>query len=263
MNGMGTPRNNSKIDRIASLLYLESQEGKARPLNKCGLISFAFPRWSRQNSRKTRPSWCRVGHPTPRRRTARSCANYFVDPLAHWQHGRWPDDALNVRPRPISNWRHHAPSSSAPRPRPSGSARVVLQILLIIVGVAFGLWALHTVSCATAGLLVQSAEVEHDRRWVDPVLKSETARPSAFPAPRRLHGPRSAPASVPNARQPFRQGSLGRARSEVRRARRTVDADRRANHRPPPAHRDAWAPRNHRWALPDSSVGRLKHSSVA
>src|ERR1019366_5130150 len=137
---------NSKIDRIASLLYLESQEGKARPLNKCGLISFAFPRWSRQNSRKSRPSWCRVGHPTPRRRTARSCANYFVDPLAHWQHGRWPDDALNVRPRPISNWRHHTPSSSAPRPRPSGSARVVLQILLIIVWVAFGLWALHRVS---------------------------------------------------------------------------------------------------------------------
>jgi hypothetical protein len=25
MNGMGTPRNNSKIDRMASLLYLESQ----------------------------------------------------------------------------------------------------------------------------------------------------------------------------------------------------------------------------------------------
>ena len=90
--------------------------------------------------------WCRVGHPTLRRRTARSCANYFVDPLAHWQHGRWPDDALNVRPRPISNWRHHTPSSSAPRPRPSGSARVVLQIFLIIVGVAFGLWALHRVS---------------------------------------------------------------------------------------------------------------------
>ena len=87
--------------------------------------------------------------------------------------------------------------------------------------------------------------------------------PSAFPAPRRLHGPRSAPASVPNARPPFRPGSLGHARSEVHRVRWAVDADRQANHQPPPAHRDARAPRNHRWALPDSSVGRLKHSSVA
>lgn len=40
---------------------------------------------------------CRVGRATLRRRTARSCSAHSVDPLAHWQHGWWPDDALDIR----------------------------------------------------------------------------------------------------------------------------------------------------------------------
>jgi hypothetical protein len=118
--------------------------------------------------------------------------------------------------------------------------------------------AAHTPS----GRVVQSAEIEHDRRWADPARESETARPLAFPA-HPLHDRSSAPAFVPNARQPFRPGSLGRDRSEECRARWAIDADRRTTHRPPPTHRDAWAPRNHRWAQPDSSVRRVNGSSVA
>jgi hypothetical protein len=53
-----------------------------------------------RSQRLLRP-WCWVGDPTLRRRTARSRADYFVDPLAHWQHRRWPGDPLNVRARPI------------------------------------------------------------------------------------------------------------------------------------------------------------------
>src|ERR1035437_1508883 len=98
MNGMGTPRNNSKIDRMASLLYLESQMvtnwgehgfSKPQPATAKQLRRdlFAYPQWSRRNSRKTRQS---TAQGTPTTMHARSLCGQYLPLVAPLQKHQTP-----------------------------------------------------------------------------------------------------------------------------------------------------------------------------